>query len=120
MSDLEKEPFFNILKELEAIHQSCFNKVKLIENVLLGKEIVTFQVIDRCREAALQILQNDYVFTTQYANIANSQLLTENSERVSDLSNEVQKIVEFTKFGLDTILSWTPNAVNTRATGSQR
>ena len=70
MTDLSPEAqraadlFFTMVREMEQQHAICVNKASLLGNVVAGREQVSFAVIDRCREAALQLTQAHHVFRT--------------------------------------------------------
>lgn len=47
----DRDALFAVIRELETLHTNCVNKAKFIDNVMSGKEQITFATIDRCREA---------------------------------------------------------------------
>ncbi len=121
MSDAKtdpKETFFSALRELETQHTCCAAKAKFIDNVLLGREQATFAVIDRCREAALQIRQSVHVFRTLQEELPADPSGSDAAERVRSLRAEIDGVADKVSSSLVEIVSWVPAAVNSRATST--
>jgi hypothetical protein len=113
-----KETFFATLKEIEQHGVICSTKGRFIDNVLMAKEQITFGVIDRCREAALQLNQSHYVIRTLYEQIAISPLAKENMVRLGELLSTAHDISRQANNALIEISTWVPLTVNTRAHSS--
>lgn len=109
-----KEAFFNSMKELEQQHATCASRFDIVEAVARGKETVTFAMVDRCREAVLQLRQAHHVFTTIHGEIAHSPHAAENAPRLRQMLEENDTTAARATVALEQILSWVPAAVNTR------
>lgn len=123
MSDNNKEDrdaFFAAMKEMEQHSGNCTNKGKLLENVLTAKEQITFAVIDRCREAVLQLRQCHHVVKAHHERFADTSLGRDNKTRLDELLTVADEANERATQALTAIISWVPAAVNTRALGSVR
>ncbi len=112
---ITKDAFFNSMKELEQQHAACTTKFQILDNVIRGKENVSFPVIDRCREALLQLRQSHHVFRTIFAQISDNPLASENMMRLVQMQEENDATAAKASSALSDILSWVPQAVNTRA-----
>jgi hypothetical protein len=122
MTDIQRDPkeiFFNAMKELEQQHALCAARFDLVDSVLRGRESVTFAMIDRCREAVLQLRQAHHVFTAIHGAIADSPHAAENGARLRQMCEENDTTASAATAALTAILSWVPAAVNTR-TGAVR
>jgi hypothetical protein len=113
-----KDAFFSVLRELETQHTQCSSKAKFIDNVVSGREQVTFSVIDRCREAALQIRQAAHVFRTTQERLPADPSGADASARIKTLREEVDAVADTVGKNLVEIVSWVPAAVNSRATST--
>lgn len=116
----DREAFFTAMKEMEQQNTTCTNKATFLDNVVLGKEQVTFAVIDRCREAVLQLRQSHHVFAKLHQKYKGTPLGAEHQSRLRDLSNSIESTSERATEALNDIISWVPAAVNTRALGNAR
>ena len=116
----DKDAFFPALKEMEQQAQTCANKGKFLDNVLTAKEQITFAVIDRCREAVLQLRQCHYVVKAHHARFVDTSLGRDNKTRLDELLKTADEANERATQALTEIISWVPAAVNTRALGSVR
>lgn len=115
MTQLDKNAIFSIVKEMEAAQQQCINKVRYLDNVVSGREPVTFSVIDRCREVALQVKQYSHVFNTHLITLPTDSQV--NQEQLRQMMDEQTACVAKAATDIATILSWVPNAPNTRRNG---
>ena len=113
-----RDAFFSVLRELESQHTQCASKAKFIDNVVSGREQVTFTVIDRCREAALQIRQAAHVFRTTQERLPADPSGADANERIRTLREEVDDVADKVCKNLVEIVSWVPAAVNSRSTSS--
>lgn len=107
-----KDAFFAAIRELEQLQTTCTNKGKFLDNVVSGREAITFAVIDRCREAALQLKQSFHVFTQLHTRHANSTLAE--PVKFKKMLTDNQASLDKANSDLATILSWVPLAPNTR------
>jgi hypothetical protein len=99
------ESLYNVIRELETQHHYCANKTKFLDNVLLGIEPMTFQVIDRCRETLMQINQAHHVFMTKldkHRDAPNMQT------QIKNTMDEQLALVARANDALFTIQSWLP------------
>lgn len=116
----ERDAFFAALKEMEQHGTACANKGKFLDNVLTAKEQVTFAVIDRCREAVLQLQQCHYVVKAHHTRFADTALAHDHKDRLDELLKAADEARERATQALAEIISWVPAAVNTRSLGSVR
>lgn len=116
-STTEKDAYFHTLRDLEQLHTSCTNKGTLLKKVVAGSEAVTFPMIDRCREALLQLRQSHHVFTVLHARCATHALA--DHARLTELMDSNKAVVDDAMYNITTILSWVPPAPNTRRTDGQ-
>lgn len=107
-----KDAFFAAVRELEQLQTTCANKGKFLDNVVSGKEAITFAVIERCREAALQLKQSYHVFTQLHTRHANSTLVE--PVEFNKMLKDNQASLDKANADLATIMSWVPPAPNTR------
>ena len=117
MADNTRDPttaFFDSMKELEQQHTTCASRFDIVDAVARGKDTVTFAMVDRCREAVLQLRQAHHVFTTIHGEIAHSPHAAENAARLRQMLEENDTTAARATLALDEILSWVPAAVNTR------
>ncbi|MFL9811375.1 hypothetical protein D7249_24680 [Stutzerimonas stutzeri] len=47
----DRDALFAVIRELETLHTNCVNKAKFIDNVMSGKEQITFATIARSTAA---------------------------------------------------------------------
>jgi hypothetical protein len=113
----DRDTFFAVLKEIEQLGTNCANKRKFLDNVLTAKETITFAVIDRCREAVLQLRQANHVVQTLHDKVRNTPLAEEHQERLQTLLKAAQEDSTQATQALDEIIGWVPAAVNTRSIG---
>lgn len=118
--DKEERDLFAAMKLMEQKHADCASKAGFLDNVIYGKEQVTFAVIDRCREAVLQLRQCHHVFMDLHRQVAETPGGLENKARLDQLSSGVDATYRRATAALATILSWVPDAVNTRSVGGLR
>lgn len=118
MTDLSPEAqraadmFFTMVREMEQQHAICVNKAGLLGNVVAGREQVSFAVIDRCREAALQLTQASHVFKTIFNKCIGNELA--DSKDFADRLEINRVLVGTALDDIKTIISWVPTAANTR------
>lgn len=120
MADDSKDEFFSALKEMEQQATTCANKATFLDAVVSGREQVTFAVIDRCREAVLQLRQSHHVLKRLLQKHKSTTLGNEHKSRLHELETNTESVAERAAEALHEIISWVPEAVNTRATSFQR
>lgn len=116
----ERDAFFAALKEMEQHGTACTNKGKFLDNVLTAKEQITFVVIDRCREAVLQLRQCHYVVKAHHKRFVETPLGQDNKARLDELLKDADEAHQRATQALSDIIAWVPAAVNTRSLGSVR
>jgi hypothetical protein len=116
--DAQKNEFFNRLKEAESRADTCKEKLAFLNKVISGTEPVSFSIIDRCREASLQLNQLHHVVTAHVSALAVMEpWATENEKLLKSLREEADHTYTTARDAMTAIVSWVPPAVNTRATG---
>ncbi len=109
----DSDAMFAVIRELETLHTNCVNKAKFIDNVMSGKEQITFAVIDRCREALMQLNQAHHVFMSLYEKHSDS---TEVQDRMKAICETNRATAEKAKTDLEEILAWVPPGPMSRRT----
>lgn len=111
----DRDTLFAVIRELETLHTNCVNKAKFIDSVMNGKEQITFAVIDRCREALMQLNQANYVFNRLYEKHSGT-TETQDWWSMRTVCDTNRSIVEKANSDLKTILSWVPLGPTSRRT----
>lgn len=116
--DDQKTEFFNRLKEAESRVGTCKEKLAFLNKVITGAEPVSFTIIDRCREASLQLNQLHHVVTDHVNSLTVMEpWATDNVKLLQGLRDEADQTHTAARDAMAAIVGWMPPAVNTRATG---
>jgi len=105
-----------ILREMQALHNSCVDKARFIENVANGKEKISFAIIDRCREAIMQLHQSRHVFGNMIAQclaFESYRVMEQTMKPIIEANNAVCAKAEI---NLHAILEWVPKGPTSRRT----
>ena len=111
----DRDAFFNGFRAIEQHAVACKTKGAFLDNVLTARESITFGVIDRCREAVLQMRQSHYVVKATHTALIETSFGVDNKERLDDFLATASTAMEAAASALDEITSWVPSPVNTRA-----
>lgn len=114
-----RDDLFTAIKDLESHLATCTGKADYIETIVAGRESVTFALIDKCRESLLQLRQAKYVFEKILNRIRPTadQTGEETAENLQSLSVEINVVSEKASADMEIIVSWVPQAPNTRRFG---
>lgn len=110
-SDSDSKEAFNVaLRDLENQQTMCVNKGKFLDNVVMGRETVTFDVIQRCRESAMQLKQASYVFHQLHKrHVGNPQA---DAVKFAKMLVDNEATVVKVDADLAVILSWVPQGTD--------
>ena len=109
----DRDALFAVIRELETLHTNCVNKAKFIDNVMSGKEQITFATIDRCREALMQLNQAHHVFKSLYEKHSST---AEVQDRMKAICDTNRTTVDKANADLKAILAWVPPGPMSRRT----
>lgn len=113
--DKERDCFVIALHEVTRLHDACTAKGRFLENVVQGRETISFPVVERCREVMLQLRQAQHGFEQRFAEV----LIHPKADQaeLERMSAEVSNVAEQAARHLHTILSWVPAMPQPHRTG---
>lgn len=106
-TDKQRDQFVIALHELQRLHDASIAKGQFLKNVVQGRETVSFPVVERCREAMLQLKQAQHGFDQRFSEV----LIHPNADQAAleAMSAAVARSAELAGRHLHTILSWVPS-----------
>lgn len=113
------ELFWKHVHALEGHHNTCVQKLGFIDKVLTGAESVSWTLLDRVREAQLQLNQASHCFQLRQSDACSMLAEQQARDRLNSLIDEQERVVKAAERGIATIMSWVPPAPNTRRSDGQ-
>lgn len=110
--DNQRDQFVISRSELERLHDASVAKGCLLENVVLARETESFPVIERCREAMLQLKQAQHGFDQRFSEVLANPMAEQAA--LEGLSAAVARGAEAAGPSLHTILPWVPRTPHER------
>lgn len=108
------ETFWKRFAHMEALNKVASEKLGFIRKVESGAEVVSWGLLDRLREAQLQLNQAAHCFTLGLEEIRAMDLPHDARVRLEALAEQNAGTVSAARTGIETIMSWVPPAPNTR------
>lgn len=106
MSDLDcTKPIF--IADLTRWHKDCVAKSSYLKKVVEGGEVITMQIVSRCRESLLQFNQSHYVFNS----LKDTGEITFTGDELNKLEAMAAEIDQFSidaKKHWNAIIAWIP------------
>lgn len=107
MTPVSPRDTVGLIRELESWNTTLTNKSRFIENIATGKETVTIAMVDRSREAMMQLRQANHVINLISQNL--QEVSVDHKNLIDTLLDGAKKETLSANKNFEDIISWIPS-----------